>query len=120
MKICANIPNSQLVIFDLDGTLYEKRQLSLHMVLHALCDVRKMQAERKTRASIKGVWLGDEQTFYSTFFQGLAKLIGASPEEAQQWYEQRYMPLMVKTIGRYQPVGQWVLPYIDQCREKGI
>lgn len=120
MKICANIPNSQLVIFDLDGTLYDKRHLSLRMVLHALCDVRKMQAERKTRASIKGVWLGDEQTFYRTFFQGLAKLIGASTEEAQQWYEQRYMPLMVKMIGRYQPVGQWVLPYIDQCREKGI
>ena len=35
----------ELVIFDLDGTLYNKRGLSLRMVCHALFDIRKMYTE---------------------------------------------------------------------------
>ena len=39
-----------LVVLDLDGTLYDKRHLSLRMVMHALCDIRKMQAESEMRS----------------------------------------------------------------------
>ena len=59
--------NYKLVIFDLDDTLYDKRGLSLRMVLHAPLDIRNMQAERATRASMKGIWLGDEKHFYDTY-----------------------------------------------------
>ncbi len=108
------------VIFDLDGTLYNKRGLSMRMVLHAPLDILKMQAERATRASMKGVWLGDENTFYTTYFQHMAKRMHSSAHAAEQWYTHRYMPLMVKMIGKHQPLSEWVLPFIHDCQQKGI
>ena len=110
----------KLVIFDLDGTLYDKRGLSIRMVCRAFCDIRKMQAERKTRAAMKGNWFGSKEHFYQTYFQQLSRLQGVCPTAAQQWYENRYMPLMVKLIGKHQPVGEWVVPFIYECQEKGI
>ena len=80
MNLALKISNAKLVIFDLDGTLYDKRHLSFRMVCHALGDIRKMQAERKTRAGMKGMWLEDEQTFYHTYFQQLAKQLHSAPD----------------------------------------
>ena len=109
----------KLVVFDLDGTLYDKRGLSLRMVLHAPWDVVKMRAERQTRARMKGLWLGAEN-FTQTYNEQLAQRIGCSPLPAKEWYEQHYMPLMVKLIGKYQPLGEWVLPFVQDCQQKGI
>ena len=109
----------KLVVFDLDGTLYDKRGLSLRMVLHAPWDVVKMRAERQTRARMKGLWLGTEN-FVHTYNEQLAQCMGCSPLQAKEWYEQRYMPLMVKLIGKYQPLGDWVLPFVQDCQHKGI
>ena len=109
----------KLVVFDLDGTLYDKRGLSLRMVLHAPWDVMKMRAERQTRARMKGLWLGTEN-FVQTYNEQLAHRMGCSPLQAKEWYEQCYMPLMVKLIGKYQPLGEWVLPFVQDCQHKGI
>lgn len=111
---------TKLIVFDLDGTLYNKRWLSLRMVLHAPWDILKMQAERKVRSSMKGIWLENKSAFYTEYFQRLAAALHLSQQNVEQWYNQRYMPLMVRLIGKYQPLGEWVLPYIDACRAKGI
>ena len=65
------VAQHQLVIFDLDGTLYNKRRLSLRMLLHAPFDMLKMLAERKTRASMKGLYIGAEH-FTPAYFDRLA------------------------------------------------
>ena len=109
-----------LVVLDLDGTLYDKRHLSLRMVMHALCDLRKMQAERHTRAKMKGRFLGNEEAFYESYFLHLSQMLNTSADSVQQWYENRYMPLMVNLIGKHHHAGDWVMPLIQQCRNRGI
>ena len=113
------VAQHQLVIFDLDGTLYNKRRLSLRMLLHAPFDMLKMLAERKTRASMKGLYIGAEH-FTPAYFDRLAQSMHTSPAKAKQWYQERYMPLMVKLIGRYQPIGEWVMPFVNECKERGV
>ena len=113
------VAQHQLVIFDLDGTLYNKRRLSLRMLLHAPFDMLKMLAERKTRASMKGLYIGAEH-FTPAYFDRLARGMHTSPAKAKQWYQERYMPLMVKLIGRYQPIGEWVMPFVNECKERGV
>ena len=109
-----------LVVLDLDGTLYDKRHLSLRMVLHALCDIRKMQAERHTRANMKGTYLGNKEAFYATYFLRLSQMLNTSADSIQYWYEKRYMPQMVRLIGKHHHAGDWVMPFIQQCRSQGI
>ena len=109
-----------LVVLDLDGTLYNKRHLSLRMVMHALCDIRKMQAERHTRANMKGTYLGNKESFYATYFLRLSQTLNTSADSIQYWYEKRYMPQMVRLIGKHHHAGDWVMPFIQQCRSQGI
>ena len=109
-----------LVVLDLDGTLYDKRHLSLRMVMHALCDIRKMQAERHTRANMKGTYLGNKEAFYTTYFLRLSQMLNTSSDSIQYWYEKRYMPQMVRLIGKHHHAGDWVMPFIQQCRSQGI
>lgn len=108
--------NYKLVVFDLDGTLYDKRGLSLRMVLHAPWDICNMLRERKVRASMKGVWFDEDGRFYEEFFCRLTK----DSKCTKDWYYDRYLPLMVKMIGKYHPVGKWVMPFIEDCKTKGI
>lgn len=109
-----------LVVLDLDGTLYDKRHLSFRMVMHALCDIRKMQVDRHTRAKMKGMYLGNKQAFYNAFFSRMGQILNTSVANIQQWYEHRYMPLMVNLIGEHHHAGDWVMPLIQQCRSRGI
>lgn len=111
--------NTKAIVFDLDGTLYNKKHLSLRMILHAVCDIRKMYIERKTRASMKGLWLGNKTTFYTQYFQRMSTQTGDATTW-QTWYENKYMPLMVKMIKQHHPLGSWVTPFIKQCQQKGL
>lgn len=111
--------NYKVVVFDLDGTLYDKRGLAWRMVLHAPWHMCKMLRERQVRASMKG-WIGEEDDFYIEFFKRLTKDWKYSIEGTMAWYYDRYLPLMVKMIGKYHPVGKWVMPFISECKEKGV
>ena len=66
------------------------------------------------------IWQDDEKHFYDTYFQRMAARMHCSATIAEQWYNQRYMPLMVKMIGKYQPLSEWVMPFIAECKEKGV
>jgi HAD superfamily hydrolase (TIGR01549 family) len=90
------------------------------MVLHALIDIRKMQAERHIRAKMKGTYLGNKEAFYESYFLHLSQMLKTSADSVQQWYENRYMPLMVNLIGKHHHAGDWVMPLIQQCRSRGI
>ena len=118
MDIPTLAENHRLVILDLDGTLYDKKGLSRRMVLHAPWDMLKMLAERKTRAEMKGIWQGEG--FAESYYQRMAQRMHCSEKKAQAWYEKRYMPLMVRMIGKYQRVNDWVIPFVEECRSRGV
>ncbi len=113
-------PETKVVIFDLDGTLYCKRGMVRHMMLRAPLEWRMMWIERNTRKHLRGVWTGDKDTFYEMYFQHMANGRFFSSNYANWWYNTRYMPLMVKVIkDYYQPVS-WLMPFIQRCKELGI
>ena len=50
----------------------------------------------------------------------MSRLCGVSPKRAQQWYEQDYMPLMVRLLERYYNVDSFVVPLLKELRRRGI
>jgi HAD superfamily hydrolase (TIGR01549 family) len=113
-------PDTKVVVFDLDGTLYYKSGMVRRMMFHAPLEWRMMWVERTTRKHLRGDWYGDKDTFYKMYFQHMANGRLFSSNYARWWYNTRYMPLMVKLIGKYQPLGEWVLPFVQDCQQKGI
>ena len=120
MQIPNEILRSQtrVVIFDLDGTLYAKGGLVWRMMFALPLHWRRMLAERKTRKQMQGQFIGEH--FYAQYFATLAEQCNLSAEEAKAWYEQVYMPQMVEQIGRHYPLAKWVMPFIEECRLRGI
>lgn len=122
MKITHHIlhPETRLVVFDLDGTLYSKRGMVWHMLCSAPMAWRRMLAERKTRKHLRGKYLRDEASFYNVYFQIMAQFTSSSPDAMRQWYDHQYMPLMVKVIEQHYTLANWVKPFIAACKKRGI
>ena len=113
-------PETKIVVFDLDGTLYSKRGMVRRMMCGALLDWRMMLIERRTRKQLMGIWTGDKESFYNLFFKTMADGHRFSDSYARWWYSTRYMTLMVKVIKKHCQLAPWVLPFIGHCKKLGV
>ena len=93
------------VIFDLDGTLYDKAGLARRLVWSQLrkCTLRMLICERKVRKQLRGRHFASENAFYDTFFAAFS-----NPETAREWYFRNYMPDMVAQLQQHYRIAPWV------------
>lgn len=113
-------PDTKVVVFDLDGTLYNKKGFVKRMMLSGILEWRMMLVERKTRQRLRGIWVGDKNQFYDKYFLAMADGRCLSPKYAKWWYNTRYMPLMVSVIKKYYQPVEWLLPFVNQCKTLGV
>lgn len=113
-------PETRVVVFDLDGTLYSKKGIVCRMIFRALLDWRVMLAERKVRCLLRGDWYGNKEQFYEVYFSEIARQSGYTNDYVRWWYTTRYMPLMVSVIGKYQKLAKWVRPFMEECHKLGV
>ena len=113
-------PETKVVVFDLDGTLYNKKGMAKRMMFSALFEWRMMLRERNTRKQLRGIWMGNKESFYHRYFETMASGRLYSADYARWWYNTRYMPLMVKVLKKYYKPADWVIPFVSQCKQLGI
>ena len=104
------------VIFDLDGTLYNKSHLHIHIILNQLLRGKLfiLKREREVRAKLRGMHFESEEAFYDNFFKNIGK------KNARNWYFDCYMPQMAKVLRKHYHLAPWVKEYIMPLREKGV
>lgn len=108
------------VVFDVDGTLFDKSKLPLHLILADPLYMFILNNERKERKSLAGVWFGDERTYYETLYGKVAIRSRISSKRVKWWYEHRYMPAMVRVLKRHYRLREWVPELLPQLRAQGI
>lgn len=108
------------VVFDLDGTLYDKRGLARRMVHRLWWCLPVLTAERLARRHMHQVHFHSEQEFFDHFFAAMSRGHWWSAKAAAKWYHSIYLPTMVKLIAKYQPVRYEVLALMDECKAKGL
>ena len=113
-------PNTRLVIFDLDGTLYDKRGIIGKMMMLGIGQWSLLLAERRTRKAFRGLYMGSEELFYRAYFRKMAKRTLLSEKQVSTWYHKVYMPMMVRVLQRWHHAMPWVEPFVKECRERGI
>lgn len=115
-----NLEGKKAVIFDLDGTLFDKKRLAFHLVMADLPYMFVLNTERKARKSLSGVRFEDERTYYETLYAEVAIRRHLSVKRVKWWYEHRYMPSMLKVLKKYYKQRQWVAPLMQELRAQGI
>lgn len=112
--------NIRTIIFDLDGTIYDKRGLAHRMVRRLWWCLPLLIAERQARKKMHNREFGNADAFYSAFFVEMAVGHWWSPRAAERWYHYVYLPAMVRVIGRYCHPRAEVVSIIDSTRGKDI
>ncbi len=76
----------EAIVFDLDGTLYDKRYLSARMILGNLSQLRRLRAIQSVRRRLKGGDYGTEEALLDTLFSAMSEMHAFSREQIQQYY----------------------------------
>lgn len=105
------------VIFDLDGTLYDKSKLARRLIWSQLLrgKLLLLKREREVRRMLRGRHFDSETDFYDTFF-----LSFLNPDNARKWYMEEYMPDMVRILRQHYHVADWVGPTFRKLRQEQV
>lgn len=108
------------VIFDLDGTLYDKKGLARRLVRRLWWCLPILAAERMTRRKMHNVHFASEEEFFAQFFAEMSRGHCWSAEKASKWYHQVYLPNMVELIGKTCPRRENVVALLNEAKKRGL
>ena len=110
----------KVVIFDLDGTLYDNSWLPIRLILADPRHMFMLASERRSRRLLKGQEFGDADTFYKTLFTHISTHQNVTYMVAKEWYFGKYMPLTVSILKKHYRAGQFVVQLVEELKKRGI
>lgn len=111
---------TRLVIFDLDGTLYDNGRLPLYVVLHSLCSLRMLRAERRVRAELAGRYFGQGSAATDELLSRVSAATGKSMQDVRHWYYGDYLPLQERMLKAHFHAKPWVHDTLTRLKADGI
>ena len=104
------------VIFDLDGTLYDKSRLPLRLIGRQILHGKlfMLKRERSVRKELKGIFWGNKTKFEDAFFEQFHR------KNAKKWYYETYMPDMIDILQKHYCISSWVEDCIEILKNKNI
>lgn len=108
------------VIFDVDGTLYDKSGLAARMVHRLWWCLPILLSERLARRNMHYVRFASKEEFFGYFFATMARGHWWGPNIAAQWYEYVYLPTMVRLIAKYHQPRPEVVALMEECKRRGL
>lgn len=98
------------VVFDLDGTLYNRRGFIPRLIVRLIPSLHYLIRERLTRRALKGKNYGSERAFRDAFFCKNARF--------ERWYDEVEMPTMVDILARHHHSEAWARELITELRRR--
>jgi HAD superfamily hydrolase (TIGR01549 family) len=89
------------VIFDFDGTLYDKKHFAVRLLCQNIRDIPVIRAERKTRNRLKGIDFLSSDNFYKNFFEKMSDALRNKKYTAdflRKWYFEKYLVALTNTL----------------------
>lgn len=108
------------VVFDMDGTLYDKTGLARRLVARLWWCLPLLAAERLARRNAHYVQFASEEEFFDFFFVTMARGHWWGTRLAARWYHSVYLPTMVRLIRRHHKPRPQAMEIIEECRKRGL
>lgn len=108
------------VVFDLDGTLYDKRGLARRMVHRLWWCLPLLAAERLARRNMHYFRFATADEFYAAFFANMARGHWWNADIAARWYGSVYLPTMIRLIARYHHARPEALAILAEAKAQKL
>ena len=95
------ILNCEAVIFDLDGTLYDKKRIALYSMLKQWKTLYILSHSNKIRRELKGRDFENEENYFNHFYSKLAEKTSKPQKEVEQWYTCSFYPGFLNILKKY-------------------
>ena len=114
-------PTISAVIFDLDGTLYDRlRRVRVATSIGLWRSLGLLARLESARRSVRDQRFSDEAGLHDALARALAKRTGGEVASCLEWYRARFMPKFVDCVGRYGRVRDALGPTLDALGRGGI
>ena len=98
-------------MLDLARTLYRKPRMAWYMIRSQWRHLPSLAAERRYRRLLRRrLALNTANTSAKT----------VTREFSDKWYNESYLPAMVRVIARHYKAEPWVQPLLDDCHTRGV
>ena len=108
------------IVFDFDGTLYDKKNYPFHLIMANPLDIRNVGAERAVRKYMKDKDFETEEKFNNAFFELLAKRQKRSVEKTRSWYEEDYLGRFLKVLKKHYHAQPRVDELLEKLRDRDV
>lgn len=109
-----------LILFDLDGTLYESKSITRHIFHRELKNTNKLYGLLKTRDSFRNRDFHNRDEFYSHYYTNISKLSNEKQETIKKWYQERFFPQIIQILhSKYSPRDGF-LDLLTSLKNRGI
>lgn len=107
------------VVFDLDGTLYDKRPVERFVATRMLLTLPRLLKYTKVRQSLAGTDFGSGEAIAR---ETLARLSGEAAAQAkwQRWIVERYEPLVLRAVGQVGRAQAGAVALLERLRAAGL
>lgn len=107
------------VVFDLDGTLYDKRPVERYVATRMLLTLPRLLKYTKVRQSLAGADFGSGEAIQR---ETLARLASGAAAQAgwQRWIGERYEPLVLRALQRAGRAYPGAAPLLARLRAAGL
>lgn len=90
--------NIEALIFDLDGTLYDKKNIVLNTLKSHWKEIPILHATNRLRKSLKGVDFENSEAFHETFYRQIARSAGRRTSTIEHWYQKKFYPRFIRAL----------------------
>jgi len=112
------IVNCDAIIFDLDGTLYEKKRIALYTLFKQLKNISMLKASNRIRKEFKGVDCNNLNGFYSNFFAKVGEELSLSSKEVERWYFNSFYPSFIGILKKRFKSQPGLIPLLENISKK--
>lgn len=108
------------VVFDFDGTLYDKKNFPFWLLLMDPLDIRNVGTERSVRKEMKDKDFGSSQAFDDFFFKRLGERQKRTAEKAKAWFNDIYLGKFLKVLRKHYHAQPKVDDLLNRLRELDV